>query len=170
MAVSERSRVVALLHDVFEDAPRSMPGWLTNEETCALIRLTHDKAQPYEDYIWLLAVPDDEGYEIACEVKRADLHDNLSNNPPPHLKARYEAALQALRAPQSEQPPLASRSTVDEEPMAWVVESRKTDGTGFTDWIAGETFHSREYVKRHVARTYSLGMARIVPLYRKPQQ
>lgn len=95
-AVSERARVVALLHDVLEDTNVPLPEWVTDEERVALFTLTRGKdEETYAEYIARIV---GSGSEIAREVKIADLRDNLAHDPPPEMRHRYEKALAALRS------------------------------------------------------------------------
>lgn len=102
LAVSPRSRVVAVLHDVTEDTGLT-PGWLTSTQATALWLLTRDKEhQTYAQYIDRLLNALDEAGEIAREVKRADLDDNMAHDPPDRLRERYTMALVRL-APTTEE-------------------------------------------------------------------
>lgn len=95
-AVSDRAKVVAVLHDCMEDAGR-LPDWLHEGERAALAALTRDKkSDTYSEYIWVLSAVQGTWAEIAREVKVADLRDNLAHDPPPRLRERYEAALARL--------------------------------------------------------------------------
>jgi hypothetical protein len=101
---TEEERIVALLHDVAEDA-----GWAALEElgelpapiAAALDALTHRAGETYSAYLGrVAAVP------LARRVKVADLRDNLDpnriRNPGPADVARslrYRSALEFLLGP-----------------------------------------------------------------------
>jgi (p)ppGpp synthase/HD superfamily hydrolase len=85
----------AVLHDVVEDCG------VTNSDirhefgsTVAeiVLFLTRVERQSYANYIETVTCNSD-----AVKVKIADLEENLSNNPPKHLKDKYELALLYLR-------------------------------------------------------------------------
>jgi hypothetical protein len=93
--VSERARVVAMLHDVVEDGG-GVPGGLSPTEIEALKLLTRTKGRRYLDYILDIYYANGVAGEIAREVKVADLQDNLMNDPPDSLRRRYTQALDIL--------------------------------------------------------------------------
>lgn len=100
LRVAPHLRVVALLHDVVEDTDVPLPEWLASVEVRALELLTRDKeTQTYGDYIAKLETAPGEAGTFAREVKVADLLENLSHEPPPALRDRYELALLALGQP-----------------------------------------------------------------------
>lgn len=86
-AVSDEAKVVAALHDVLEDGPSAVAGSairvLSNQEVRALDLLTRRDDQTYGDYIAAIARErgEDRFGDIACEVKLADLRDNLGRIP-----------------------------------------------------------------------------------------
>lgn len=96
--------VVAVLHDVLEDTDTDLNAiqGLGYAQVHALLLLTRDRLEPYEDYIERLCETSPAG-TLARAVKRADLADNLGRIdglPEPKrsmLEARYEAAIEALR-------------------------------------------------------------------------
>ena len=77
---TESERIVGVLHDVCEDFGLS-PDFLASEfdlnygERHALELLTHDKNDPYVDYLNRIR---DSGNEIALYVKIVDVNHNLS--------------------------------------------------------------------------------------------
>ena len=106
LTVPPEARVVALLHDVMEDAPYARPLESINMDLAegereALELLTRDKAEDYTTYIERIA---QSGNRLARLVKCADLVDNLRPWPgaPAGLRERYTNALdrlfEALRA------------------------------------------------------------------------
>ena len=99
-AVPEEARVVAVLHDVIEDADEEalapVATRLSDEEAEALRLLTRDRGS-YDEYIERIATA---GNRLALSVKRADLADNLRpcETCPEHLRPRYLKALERLAA------------------------------------------------------------------------
>ena len=98
--VPEEAQVVAVLHDVIEDAGSDALGHLfnclTGEEQEALDLLTRDKEnENYAEYIERIATS---GNRLAVMVKRADLMDNLRPwpNGSKSLRNRYRKALSRL--------------------------------------------------------------------------
>ena len=97
--------IVALLHDTIEDTALTLDELsekipLTDEETAALILLTHDEKIPYLDYVAAI-----KSNTLARRVKIADLKHNSDlsriKNPAPKDLARiekYRAALKLLDA------------------------------------------------------------------------
>jgi (p)ppGpp synthase/HD superfamily hydrolase len=73
--VSERAKIIALLHDVVEDTEMTFEQLAAEgfgEDIIAPLRLlTHDKSTSYDDYV--TRIMDD---TVAMEVKIADLEDN----------------------------------------------------------------------------------------------
>lgn len=126
-AVSPEAKVVAALHDVFEDTDadqqevKAQVGYGTEEEI-ALGLLTRLERHTYEEYIAdIQAHTKIRAGRLAREVKLADLSDNLGRIPPrpalrlgeqylvarwdrewKSLRKRYEAAVRALRAQEGE--------------------------------------------------------------------
>lgn len=116
-AVSFEAKVVAALHDVFEDGDKLdnpvMPG-LSGDEDGAVVWLTRTPNETYADYIKEITTAPGRQGKLAREVKLADLRDNLGRIPPWNarlsdplwqerwgdLKARYEKALATLEATQ----------------------------------------------------------------------
>jgi hypothetical protein len=96
LAVPPTARIAAILHDTLEDKG-SLPENLHPIDRAAIALLTRDKRSigyaPYIDRIKDAVGP--EGM-IACQVKIADLRDNLAHDPPESLRQRYEAALETL--------------------------------------------------------------------------
>jgi hypothetical protein len=91
MAVTPEERIVAVLHDVQEDAGR-LPAWLNEAERAALDALTRRPPFEYETYIATVAMAG----PLAVTVKVADLRDHLQHNPPTRLEKRYRKALAVL--------------------------------------------------------------------------
>ena len=84
------------LHDVIEDTPYTFDDLLqmgVNAEIVDAIRLlTHDKSEPYLDYVRRIA---ESGNKIAIAVKLNDLHHNLERGRKmgyKHLVEKHEAA------------------------------------------------------------------------------
>jgi len=96
---TEDERVVAVLHDVFEDGDsiEHIRKSLTEKQEQALYLLTRDKSETYEEYIAAIC---SSGNDIAVAVKIADIRDNLrddrSKNISASLRGRYEKALDHL--------------------------------------------------------------------------
>ena len=101
MAVEPDYRIVAVLHDCQEDAG-VLPDWLRTRDRVAIDMLSRTD-KPYEQYIAEMNAKGTAGV-VARAVKRADLMDNLAHDPPARLKARYIAALAALRSPSTAEP------------------------------------------------------------------
>jgi len=106
LAVPERARRVAVLHDVPEDTTLSVEAvaaevGLDATEHRALTLLTRT-TEPYGDYVEAIASEPGEAGEIARAVKLADVADNLGRMPDPPsgewapLHARYVAARERL--------------------------------------------------------------------------
>ena len=100
LMVPPEGRVVAVLHDVLEDAPYDRPLGsisldLAEGEREALELLTRDKSEEYTTYIERIARS---GNRLALLVKCADLVDNLRPWPgaPAGLRERYKDALDRL--------------------------------------------------------------------------
>jgi (p)ppGpp synthase/HD superfamily hydrolase len=109
--LGEDYRVVALLHDVFEDTELEIvdferpnvsyadPRWLTPKQASALRAITQNPGEPYEDYVLRVR----ENF-LASVVKVADLKHNLSPErqgklPPKqaaHLSRKYLRTLELL--------------------------------------------------------------------------
>ncbi len=87
-AVSDNAKVVAALHDVWEDGNESdradAQGIITEQEDMALDLLTRHAGPTYAQYIEAIArnAAEDRFGAIAYEVKIADLRDNLGRIPP----------------------------------------------------------------------------------------
>ena len=71
----DQARIVAVLHDTLEDTALTEADLLRegfSEEIIAAVKLvTHDKKEPYADYVARCA-----GHPVARAVKLADLEDN----------------------------------------------------------------------------------------------
>lgn len=116
-AVGDDAKVVAALHDVFEDSDHGLDdatvqtAGLSRDEAVGIALLTRQPDETYAEYIQFMA--DNvklRGGTIACEVKLADLRDNLGRIPAEcdpkrtpmeaaltaPLKARYEKAIAIL--------------------------------------------------------------------------
>ena len=85
----------AVLHDVVEDCGVTVAD-IEKEfgyTVSALVMfLTKDESESYADYIECVG-----DQTRTTLIKIADLEENLSNNPPKHLKDKYELALLYLR-------------------------------------------------------------------------
>jgi (p)ppGpp synthase/HD superfamily hydrolase len=99
-----RLQAAAVLHDVLEDTEVSVEelraAGIPVDVVDVVVALTHRPGQSYERYVEQVARD-----PIACEVKLADLADNLANNKrlpnAPDVVARierYERAIRRLRA------------------------------------------------------------------------
>lgn len=94
-SVSLADRVVALLHDVMEDAPGAgLPDLLRQDEIADLDTLTRRESETYADYIKRVKA----GSARARRVKIADLKENIKNLPASDWRRhrRYTAALLEL--------------------------------------------------------------------------
>lgn len=97
---SEEETIVALLHDVLEDAPtyyKEVVELVTKEELNALVLLTKKKEDTYLTYISKVSQN-----ALATKIKCIDLEHNLSQsrlsgNMPNSQKERYEKALKILK-------------------------------------------------------------------------
>ena len=98
------TKIAAVLHDALEDTSLTVADLqeadLRTEVIEAVVALTRERGQPYEEYIERLATN-----AMARAVKLADLADNRANNQrlPPTADvrarlARYERAIERLRA------------------------------------------------------------------------
>jgi (p)ppGpp synthase/HD superfamily hydrolase len=101
---SFRTQMVAVLHDVLEDTAVTVGDLratgLPEEVVAAVVAMTHRPENTYEEYIEQVA-----GDPLACQVKLADLADNLANNRrlarTPDVVGRidrYEQAIRRLRS------------------------------------------------------------------------
>lgn len=96
---TESETIVALLHDVIEDAPnfrQNVEKIATEEELEAIRRLTHIRWETYEEYIDKVAES-----PLARKIKMLDLKHNLDETRlpiamPESHKQRYTKALQTL--------------------------------------------------------------------------
>ncbi len=113
MAVSEEARAVAILHDVIEDTDvdaEALFAELAPAEATALDLLTRREEHSYEAFIERMVTFDGYGAELAREIKRADILDNLgrmrvSDEPEwVERRERYEAALVRLADRASKEP------------------------------------------------------------------
>ncbi len=89
----QKAKVVALLHDILEDTD-AKPIELAcfgDEILIAVIALTHNKGESYEDYI--LRVKQN---PLAVAVKIADISDNLSDSPSDNAIEKSSKALEIL--------------------------------------------------------------------------
>lgn len=100
-----RAQAVAVLHDVLEDTSLTVDEiratGVSIDVIDAVVALTRSPGQTYEDYIEEVA-----GNLLACQVKLADLTDNLANNrrldrTPDVIQRieRYERAVRRLDPP-----------------------------------------------------------------------
>jgi hypothetical protein len=109
LAVSPRARCVAVLHDVLEDSETVgesdlRAGGLSADELDAIKLLTKlpSEERDYEKFIDRIVAADGMAGELAREVKRADIEDNLGRMPqsdePDWVRRRsnYERALARL--------------------------------------------------------------------------
>jgi hypothetical protein len=105
---SDGHQRVAWLHDVLEDtdvASDALGKRLPDAELKALLLLTHDGAEEYEDYVGRIAAALGEAGSLARTVKQADLLDNLrrcslARDP---AVAKYARGLATLWAPSDEE-------------------------------------------------------------------
>lgn len=77
---SDGHQRVAWLHDVLEDtdvATEVLEPRLPDVEFKALMLLTHDNEEPYDDYVGRIATAEGEAGSLARAVKEADMLDNL---------------------------------------------------------------------------------------------
>jgi hypothetical protein len=77
---SDALRRVAWLHDVLEDTAVTgevLGPRLPEAEYAALVLLTHDDVDAYDDYVERIATADGEAGSLARAVKEADMLDNL---------------------------------------------------------------------------------------------
>lgn len=98
-----KERIVAVLHDVLEDTDATVQDLYRNfgaEIALAVLFLTKDENEPYENYITRLKLAKN---PLSIAVKIADLRNNLHTieNIPDldkrkRLKERYERALKVL--------------------------------------------------------------------------
>jgi hypothetical protein len=96
MGVEEEARIVAVLHDVFEDTPVTADdlrrAGFSEAIVAAVLCVTHRKAEPYADYVARC-----KGNEVARRVKRADLEDNSRLSRTILRPQRFEADVARLR-------------------------------------------------------------------------
>jgi (p)ppGpp synthase/HD superfamily hydrolase len=110
---SFRTQMVAVLHDVLEDTAVTVgdlrAAGLPGEVVAAVVAMTHRPEHTYEEYIEQVA-----GDPLACQVKLADLADNLANNRrlarTPDVVGRIDRYEQAIRRLRSEIGPGPNRS------------------------------------------------------------
>lgn len=94
---TESETIVALLHDVIEDAgwpERYLQEFCSDEEVAAIKLLTRVDNVPYRDYIQALSTND-----LARKIKILDLSHNLDETRAPisaSLRVRYQHALRLL--------------------------------------------------------------------------
>lgn len=91
--VSVDSRAVALLHDTVEDdlySFRQLYPLLSIDQFEALLLLTRDGKQTYQQYIRSIRDADGPGGVMAREIKRADLEDNMSRDCPEGMRGMSE--------------------------------------------------------------------------------
>lgn len=97
---SEAETIVALLHDVIEDAPsyyEEVKELVSEEELNALVLLTRKREDTYFTYIKKVSQN-----ALATKIKCMDLEHNLlesrlSGNMPDSLKEKYEKAVKILK-------------------------------------------------------------------------
>ena len=100
---TDEERILALCHDIAEDTSKSPRDvaydlGMSDEWATWLAVLTHEKGEPYLDYIRRI-----KPYPIAVKVKLADLEHNLSRlkNLPAEdqgrLLKKYKGGIEALR-------------------------------------------------------------------------
>jgi len=103
---TESERIVAVLHDVLEDCPQVELSDLVNriklteEESKALVALTHLKNEPYKDYIRRII----NAGKVAINVKWEDVRHNssiprmknLPNDVRERMEKKYEIAIDML--------------------------------------------------------------------------
>ena len=96
-------QIVALLHDVIEDAKNPKYYYdLINSKfdkniLNALILLSHDKNVPYEKYLRKLIDSDSKSAKLAFRVKMLDIFDNLNDYPSENQVKKYRNAILNLK-------------------------------------------------------------------------
>lgn len=90
---SEQARICAVLHDVIEDTPITLKDLkedgFTDDILVALDCLTRRKDESYDDFIGRVVQN-----EIACQVKLADLNDNMDLSRIPNSSKTDEKRIQ----------------------------------------------------------------------------
>ena len=93
---SEAAKICAVLHDVIEDTSITLEDLesqgFSNEIIVALDCLTKRKGESYEDFISRVLLN-----ELACQVKLADLTDNMDLTRIPNPGAEDEARIQKYK-------------------------------------------------------------------------
>ena len=93
--IEERTRCIAVLHDVLEDTPLTTKTLQENDIPSdvidAVVVLTKSKGQSYLDYLKRV-----DAHPIARLVKQEDIRDNMSDLEPCNLRDKYELALNFL--------------------------------------------------------------------------
>lgn len=100
--LTHEEKVVALLHDVFEDTEHTLKEAieilnLNDHERWALEVLTKNISESYLEYIVRIMYPDANYGKLARKVKIEDLKDNLSDLPQGHQRDKYELVLYILQ-------------------------------------------------------------------------
>lgn len=97
-------QIVALLHDVIEDAKNPkyyhdmIKSKFGSEILNAILLLSHGKDVPYLDYLQKLAKSSSPIAKLAFKVKMLDMTDNLTDAPSEKQKLKYKNAIEALIA------------------------------------------------------------------------
>lgn len=97
-------QIVALLHDVIEDAKNPqyyhdmIKSKFGNEILNAILLLSHDKDVPYMDYLQKLVKSSSPIAKLAFKVKMLDMTDNLTDAPSEKQKQKYKDAIETLIA------------------------------------------------------------------------
>lgn len=90
---SEQARICAVLHDVIEDTPITLEDLkdegFTDDILVVLDCLTRRKGESYDDFIGRVVQN-----EIACQVKLADLNDNMDLSRIPNSSKTDEKRIQ----------------------------------------------------------------------------
>jgi (p)ppGpp synthase/HD superfamily hydrolase len=93
--IEEKTKCVAVLHDVFEDTPLTVKTLQENgvpsDVIDAVLILTKTKGESYLDYLMSVS-----GHPIARIVKIEDIRDNMADLEPCNLRDKYELALKFL--------------------------------------------------------------------------
>lgn len=98
------AQIVALLHDVIEDAKNPkyyhdmIKSKFGSQILNAILLLSHDKDVPYAKYLQKLAKSSSSIAKLAFKVKMLDMTDNLTDAPSEKQKLKYKNAIETLIA------------------------------------------------------------------------